>query len=130
MAGYLNNCKVNTKRAQATTQGGTSAPMPYLNGVAGSVQAISATDYHLLPESAIETLYVMTVWPDEGGAFADLRMNDLIALYELDGVTPWPGANANEIFVVTLSRKMLPGPLPHMKVYIGRYTAGGPVYAG
>jgi hypothetical protein len=130
MAGFLNNCKVNTKRAQATAQGGASAPTPYLRGVTGCLQAITATDYHLLPESAIETLYVMTCWPDTTGVFPDIHFNDLLTLYELDGVTPWPGANANEVFIVTLARKILPKPLSHMKVFIGRYTAGGPVYAG
>lgn len=131
MSGFLINCTVNTARSTYSAASGTSAPTPYKRGIKGHIEAFAATQYNYktLPEAALESNFVLKVWPDAQGVLPDVKYGDMLtAIYRKDGKTPWPGVNPNEAFHVVHTMPSTLGFLYHLQVFIARETGGGAVY--
>src|SRR5579884_1009892 len=113
----LPNVTLFTSRSAYSTATGTSAPEPYTQ-VDAHIGPLQASDWVKLPTGTLEAKYKATI--DVG---TDVHTGDKINAIVLitDGVTPWPGYNANEAWWIVFVIEGTPGPLSARTAFIGRF---------
>lgn len=121
MAVPLANTTLNTSRSGYTPSSGTSAPVPYTQGIPAHTGSVHADAYLVPPAGVLEANYESTV--DVG---TDIRTGDGLFILLPDGVTHWPGSGTMEYYSVTYIKEATPGPLQHRIVYVKRSVYGGP----
>lgn len=126
----LTNCLINTSRSIFNvTTGSSSTPQPYLNGILGHIMPhrtfFNPKEMFPMPMGGgLETEYAIKVDKDK-----DIRTGDIVsAIFRTDGVTPWPGFDANETWRVSYAYPTDPLFLEERVCIVTRITGGGPVY--
>lgn len=110
----------------------TGGNQPYLSGVECYIEPAKATAFRLLPDAALQSVYMATV---ETGT--DISTGDVItAITTLDGAswpgdypaTQGPGQDPTSLWVVTFHQENAPGLFASRVLYLGRYTGQGPLH--
>ncbi len=120
----LKNAVFDTQRSvfNATTHV-TAAPTTNLQNQVGRIAQMNMTDYAVLPEGALKSVFTLNVEMS-----TDIQIHDLIVNIRLsDGITPWFATSSNESWKVLFIHPTPPGMLANKRCYIGRYTGGGVV---
>ena len=122
----LANVTCNTARSvYDPTTTGTSPPLLNLTGVYGHIEPVQINQLQVLPQAALDVLYVLNVTTG-----TDIIVGDVITDLTLpDGVTPWPGAEAlgsNITWVVRHAQESAPIILPSRMVYLAAVYTGAP----
>lgn len=120
----LKNVVISTSRPTFSANAGTSQPSPYLSQIDAHAGPVPSSDFHVLPDAALTSEYLIKVDTD-----MDIKTGDVITQVSLNNppvYTPWDGLGSNETLWVTFDRTSAAGPLAHKRLYCKRITAGGP----
>lgn len=104
--------------------GVTGQSSPYLAKIAAHAGPVPSSDFITLPQSALESNYLLKV---EIGT--DIKFGDTISKVAKNNppvYSAWDQLGSNEVLQVIFARDSAAGPLQHRRVYCKRITAGGP----
>lgn len=129
MVALLKNVQISTSRAIYSVSTGTAAPTPYLSGIQGHIDKMTANDYRSAPVEALGTSFKLKVDPQ-----VDIVAGDILTgITRLSNGSNWLGyvPSSNEVISVAIAENNAPDLLGSSGLecriaYIKREEIGGP----